>query len=151
MRALGLVLALGLGACSDRSGAQSPTILLIHRTGAPLEVDAGSAEGRALIDASERTVAEADTVLRLAVGAATIAAVRADLALEIRYPAMRSIEVPKRQRTYEFDRLLIPLAGDLAIDASTVFFGSGQFGSGPLRSPRPVAELRAQVESLLEP
>jgi hypothetical protein len=152
MRALGLVLALGLGGCSDRSAAQqSPTTLLIHRAGVALEVDAGSIVGKALIEAAESTVAEADAVLRLAAGEAALLTIRQGLALEVRYSSPRTIEVPKRQRTDEFDRLLIPLTGELAVDISTVFFGKGRFESGPLRSPRPVAELREQVESVLEP
>lgn len=135
--------------CSD---ALPETMLTVQQGGKQIElpVEAGGA-AQALVVACEDQLSAVDGLLRLAVSAESIEALRQkETVIEIRYPTSRSFILEALgKHEIQADRLLIPLTGEFAEgEMATFFVHLGTWKPGPYRKSFGAPELRHLVENL---
>ncbi len=125
--------ACGRATAVDAMEATNSLRVVVHANGEARRVDEpGSAE--AVRQLCEAKLEEATDLLKLAVQRSLIDRLRLDeQAIEIFYPRPATLTIRGRQVT--IDRLLIPLTGDFAGTRTTIFYGDGEYASGPAIYP----------------
>lgn len=99
----------------------------------------------------EESLAAADGIYRLAVSPSTISAIkRDDDWLEISLEFRRETAVARFSYNVAYQKLFIPLSGELADGVTTFFVGTDQYKSGPLRLSRSPDSLVQALERQAE-
>jgi hypothetical protein len=137
-----------LGSCARAAGVEPG--LTVHRDGSAVRVDVGAPGGRALLEACEKRVAAANSVLRLAVTPELLRRLREnEQALEVDFGKPRVFQLgAPLERELRARRLLIPLTGELAGGMTTILWDDGGgYRAGPLRAEMPTDDLASLVEA----
>lgn len=139
--------ACGRAAAVDAMEATNAVRVVVHANGEAHRVDEpGTAE--AIRQLCEVKLESATDLLKLAVQRSLIDRLRQDeQAIEIFYPRPATLTIRGRQVT--IDRLLIPLTGDFAGARTTIFYGEGDYTSGPAINPTSPDDLAEAARPLL--
>ncbi len=139
--------------CSSRAGQEVSLVkIAVHHQGRRLPVPSDSATAVELGSLCLRQFETADSVLRLAVGKATIGDLRRhETAVELWFEPARDLTVGSTGRTLTVHSILIPVSGELAGEVTTLFYATGSaYASGPLRNSAGTSQLGELVRRFLD-